>query len=60
MSDHPLLVAKDKKCEVIVPEPESEIPPPFFFGGGGDFTDISFQTFPQGYFINISYIHACN
>ena len=52
MSDHPLLVAKDKKCEVIVPEPESEIPPLFL--GGGDFTDISFQTFPQGYFINIS------
>ena len=54
MSDHPLLVAKDKKCEVIVPEPESEIPPFFWGGGGGDFTDISFQTFPQGYFINIS------
>ena len=53
MSDHPLLVAKDKKCEVIVPEPESEISP-LFGGGGGGFTDISFQTFPQGYFINIS------
>ena len=28
VSDHPLLVAKDKKYEVIVPEPESETPPP--------------------------------
>lgn len=45
VSNHPLLVAKDKKYEVIVPEPESETPPPFFWGGG-DFTDISFQTFP--------------
>ena len=33
VSDHPLLVAKDKKYEVIVPEPESETPPPPFFGG---------------------------
>ena len=50
VSDRPLLVAKDKKYAVIVPEPESETPPlPLF---GGYFTDILFQTFPQGYFIN--------
>lgn len=39
VSNHPLLVAKDKKYEVIVPEPESETPP-LFLGGGGFYRHI--------------------
>lgn len=47
VSNHPLLVAKDKKYEVIVPEPESETPPPFFLGGG-ILQTYRFKPFPKG------------